>query len=61
MSATTAGLNTYAVTLRSKFTAMIVTFGNVRASDSKEARNIAKNCMAHPEAWVAADNTVKQG
>lgn len=60
MGATTAGLNTYAVTLKSKYTAMLVTFGNVRAVDAKDARNAARNCMAHPEAWVA-DNTVKQG
>lgn len=60
MGATTEGLNTYAVTLRSKFTAMVVTFGNVRAADPSDAKNIALGCMAHSEAWVA-DNAVKQG
>jgi ABC-type metal ion transport system substrate-binding protein len=60
MGATTAGLNTYAVTIRSKFTAMLVTFGGMRAADTKEAKTIAVGCMANPHAWVA-DNAVKQG
>lgn len=45
---------TYAVTLRSKYTAMVVTFGNVRAKNPTDARFIANAAMAHPEAWEAS-------
>jgi hypothetical protein len=52
-------MKTYAVTLKSKFTAMIVVFGCVRAVNPALAKTIALTCMNRPEAWEA-DGAVEQ-